>query len=225
MRAAQRYPHCSRRHDFSCRSCCPRYGSLPAYPAVPKSLWMKKTEKFSSFAGKTFHEGDYISIDGSTGNIYDGIIPTVDAAIAGEFGRIMATGLTSTESSRFVQTPTHLATLRRLVNSVLKESRLCRTEHMFFGEGRIDAFREMICSETVEEREKALAKILPMQQADFEDLYEALEGTPVCIRFLDPRSTSSFPPLKKTSKLSQRLRASPLKPSRLSSLPSTSSTP
>ena len=146
---------------------------------------MDEESKKFTLAGKTFHEGDYISIDGSTGNIYDGIIPTVDATIAGEFGRIMAWA----DKYRKLRVRTNADTPRDA-----KKARelgaegigLCRTEHMFFGEGRIDAFREMICSETVEEREKALAKILPMQQADFEALYEALEGTPVCIRFLDP---------------------------------------
>ena len=146
---------------------------------------MDEENKKFTLAGKTFHEGDYISIDGSTGNIYDGIIPTVDATIAGEFGRIMAWA----DKYRKLRVRTNADTPRDA-----KKARelgaegigLCRTEHMFFGEGRIDAFREMICSETVEEREKALAKILPMQQADFEALYDALEGTPVCIRFLDP---------------------------------------
>ena len=146
---------------------------------------MDEENKKFTLAGKTFHEGDYISIDGSTGNIYDGVIPTVDATIAGEFGRIMAWA----DKYRKLKVRTNADTPRDA-----KKARelgaegigLCRTEHMFFGEGRIDAFREMICSETVEEREKALAKILPMQQADFEALYEALEGTPVCIRFLDP---------------------------------------
>ena len=146
---------------------------------------MDEENKKFTLAGKTFHEGDYISIDGSTGNIYDGIIPTVDATIAGEFGRIMAWA----DKYRKLKVRTNADTPRDA-----KKARelgaegigLCRTEHMFFGDGRIDAFREMICSETVEEREKALAKILPMQQADFEALYEALEGTPVCIRFLDP---------------------------------------
>ena len=146
---------------------------------------MDEENKKFTLAGKTFHEGDYISIDGSTGNIYDGIIPTVDATIAGEFGRIMAWA----DKYRKLKVRTNADTPRDA-----KKARelgaegigLCRTEHMFFVEGRIDAFRDMICSETVEEREKALAKILPMQQADFEALYEALEGTPVCIRFLDP---------------------------------------
>ena len=146
---------------------------------------MDEENKKFVLAGKTFVEGDYISIDGSTGNIYDGIIPTVDATIAGEFGRIMAWA----DKYRRLKVRTNADTPRDA-----KKARelgaegigLCRTEHMFFGEGRIDAFREMICSETVEEREVALSKILPMQQADFEALYEALEGTPVCIRFLDP---------------------------------------
>ncbi len=146
---------------------------------------MDEENKKFELAGKTYTEGDFISIDGSTGNIYDGIIPTVDATIAGEFGRIM--GWADKYRTLKVRTnadpPTDAKKARELGAEGIG---LCRTEHMFFGEGRIDAFREMICSETVEEREVALAKILPMQQADFEALYEALEGTPVCIRFLDP---------------------------------------
>ncbi len=146
---------------------------------------MDEENKKFELAGKTFVEGDYISIDGSTGNIYDGIIPTVDASIAGEFGRIMAWA----DKYRRLKVRTNADTPRDA-----KKARelgaegigLCRTEHMFFEPERIGAFREMICSETVEEREAALAKILPMQQADFEALFEALEGTPVCIRFLDP---------------------------------------
>ena len=146
---------------------------------------MDEENKKFTLAGKTFHEGDYISIDGSTGNIYDGIIPTVDATIAGEFGRIMvwADKYRKLKVRTNADTPRDAKKARELGAEGIG---LCRTEHMFFGDGRIDAFREMICSETVEEREKALAKILPMQQADFEALYEALEGTPVCIRFLDP---------------------------------------
>ncbi len=136
-------------------------------------------------AGRTYKEGDVISIDGSTGNIYDGAIPTVDATISGDFGRIMAWA----DSFRKLgvrtnaDTPKDAAKARELGAEGIG---LCRTEHMFFGPGRIDIFREMICSETKEEREEALEKILPMQQADFEKLYEALEGNPVTIRFLDP---------------------------------------
>ncbi|MBQ8622944.1 MAG: pyruvate, phosphate dikinase [Oscillospiraceae bacterium] len=146
---------------------------------------MDEENKKFELAGKTFHEGDAISIDGSTGNIYDGIIPTVDATIAGEFGRIMAWAdkYRKLKVRTNADNPTDAKKARELGAEGIG---LCRTEHMFFGEGRIDAFREMICAETVEEREVALAKILPMQQADFEELYEALEGTPVCIRFLDP---------------------------------------
>ena len=146
---------------------------------------MDEENKQFTLAGKTFHEGDFLSIDGSTGNIYDGIIPTVDASIAGEFGRIMgwADKFRRLKVRTNADTPRDAKKARELGAEGIG---LCRTEHMFFGEGRIDAFREMICSTTVEEREKALAKILPMQQADFEALYEALEGTPVCIRFLDP---------------------------------------
>ncbi len=148
-------------------------------------IHMDEDNKVFTLAGKTFHEGDAISIDGSTGKIYEGIIPTVDASIAGEFGRIMAWAdkYRTMKVRTNADTPADAKKARELGAEGIG---LCRTEHMFFGEGRIDAFREMICSETVEEREVALAKILPMQQADFEALYEALEGAPVCIRFLDP---------------------------------------
>ncbi len=146
---------------------------------------MDEANKKFTLAGKTYHEGDCISIDGSTGNIYDGLIPTVDATISGYFGRIMgwADKYRKLKVRTNADTPTDAKKARELGAEGIG---LCRTEHMFFGEGRIDAFREMICAETVEEREAALAKILPMQQSDFEGLYEALEGTPVCIRFLDP---------------------------------------
>ncbi len=146
---------------------------------------MDEENKKFELAGKTYHEGDFISIDGSTGKIYDGIIPTVDAEISGNFGTIMgwADKYRTLKVRTNADTPTDAKKARELGAEGIG---LCRTEHMFFGEGRIDAFREMICSETVEEREVALQKILPMQQADFEALYEALEGTPVCIRFLDP---------------------------------------
>ena len=146
---------------------------------------MDEANKKFTLAGKTYHEGDFISIDGSTGNIYDGLIPTVDATISGYFGRIMgwADKYRKLKVRTNADTPADAKKARELGAEGIG---LCRTEHMFFGEGRIDAFREMICAETVEEREAALAKILPMQQADFEGLYEALEGTPVCIRFLDP---------------------------------------
>ena len=146
---------------------------------------MDEENKQFTLAGKTYHEGDFISIDGSTGNIYDGIIPTVDATIGGDFGRIMAWAdkYRKLKVRTNADNPTDAKKARELGAEGIG---LCRTEHMFFGEGRIDAFREMICSTTVEEREKALEKILPMQQSDFEALYEALEGTPVCIRFLDP---------------------------------------
>jgi len=146
---------------------------------------MDEENKKFELAGKTYTEGDFISIDGSTGKIYDGIIPTVDAEISGNFGTIMgwADKFRTLKVRTNADTPTDAKKARELGAEGIG---LCRTEHMFFGEGRIDAFREMICSETVAEREVALAKILPMQQADFEALYEALEGTPVCIRFLDP---------------------------------------
>ena len=146
---------------------------------------MDEANKKFTLAGKTYHEGDYISIDGSTGNIYDGIIPTVDAKIAGEFGRIMgwADKYRRMSVRTNADTPRDAKKARELGAEGIG---LCRTEHMFFDPERIAAFREMICSDTVEERETALAKIMPYQQGDFEALYEALEGCPVCIRFLDP---------------------------------------
>ena len=146
---------------------------------------MDEANKKFTLAGKEFHEGDYISIDGSTGNIYDGIIPTVDATIAGEFGRIMgwADKFRTMKVRTNADTPADAKKARELGAEGIG---LCRTEHMFFDPERIAEFREMICSDTVEEREAALAKIEPMQQADFEALYEALEGNPVTIRFLDP---------------------------------------
>ena len=146
---------------------------------------MDEANKKFTLAGKEFHEGDYISIDGSTGNIYDGVIPTVDATIAGEFGRIMswADKYRKLKVRTNADTPADAKKARELGAEGIG---LCRTEHMFFEEDRIAAFREMICSDTVEEREAALDKILPYQQGDFEALYEALEGNPVTIRFLDP---------------------------------------
>ncbi len=146
---------------------------------------MDEDNKQFTLAGKTYHEGDFISIDGSTGNIYDGIIPTVDAVIGGDFGRIMAWA----DKYRKLKVRTNADTPRDALKARELGAEgigLCRTEHMFFDPDRIAAFREMICSDTVEERETALAKIMPMQQADFEALYEALEGNPVTIRFLDP---------------------------------------
>ena len=146
---------------------------------------MDEANKKFVLAGKEYHEGDWMSIDGSTGKIYDGIIPTVDATIAGEFGRIMAWA----DKYRRLQVRTNADTPRDAAKARELGAEgigLCRTEHMFFEGNRIDAFREMICSETVEEREAALEKILPEQQGDFEKLYEALEGNPVTIRFLDP---------------------------------------
>ncbi len=146
---------------------------------------MDEANKKFELGGKTFVEGDYISIDGTTGNIYDGVIPTVDAQIAGEFGRIMAWAdeFRTLKVRTNADTPADAKKARELGAEGIG---LCRTEHMFFDPERIAAFREMICSDTVEEREAALAKIEPMQQADFEALYEALEGNPVTIRFLDP---------------------------------------
>ncbi len=146
---------------------------------------MDEENKKFTMAGKEYHEGDWISLDGSTGNIYDGIIDTVDATIAGEFGRIMgwADKYRTMKVRTNADTPADAKKARELGAEGIG---LCRTEHMFFEGNRIDAFREMICSETVEEREAALEKILPEQQGDFEKLYEALEGNPVTIRFLDP---------------------------------------
>ena len=146
---------------------------------------MDEENKKFTLAGKEFHESDYITIDGSTGNIYEGIIPTVDATIAGTFGRIMgwADKYRTLKVRTNADTPADAKKARELGAEGLG---LCRTEHMFFEEDRIAAFREMICSDTVEEREAALDKILPYQQSDFEKLYEALEGCPVTIRFLDP---------------------------------------
>ncbi len=146
---------------------------------------MDEENKKFTLAGKEYTEGSEISIDGSTGNIYDGIIPTVDATIAGEFGRIMdwADKYRKLKVRTNADTPADAKKARELGAEGIG---LCRTEHMFFEGDRIDAFREMICSDTVEEREAALAKILPVQQGDFEKLYEALEGNPVTIRFLDP---------------------------------------
>ena len=146
---------------------------------------MDEANKRFTLAGKEYHEGDYISIDGTTGNIYDGQIPTVDAKIAGEFGRVMewADKYRKLKVRTNADTPKDAKKARELGAEGIG---LCRTEHMFFEEDRIAAFREMICSDTVEEREAALDKILPYQQGDFEALYEALEGNPVTIRFLDP---------------------------------------
>ena len=146
---------------------------------------MDEANKKFTLAGKEYHEGDFISIDGSTGKIYDGIIPTVDATITGTFGRIMAWA----DKYRVLKVRTNADTpadAKKARELGAEGIGLCRTEHMFFEEDRIAAFREMICSDTMEEREEALEKILPYQQGDFEKLYEALEGNPVTIRFLDP---------------------------------------
>ncbi len=146
---------------------------------------MDEENKKFELAGKTYVEGDFLSIDGSTGNIYDGIIPTVDATIGGEFGRVMAWAdkYRQLQVRTNADTPADAAKARSLGAEGIG---LCRTEHMFFDADRIPAIREMICSDTVEQREKALAKLEPMQQDDFEKIYEAMEGCPVTIRFLDP---------------------------------------
>ena len=146
---------------------------------------MDEANKQFTLAGKTYHEGDWLSLDGSTGNIYDGAMPTVDASVGGDFGRIMswADKYRRLKVRTNADTPHDAAKARELGAEGIG---LCRTEHMFFEGDRIAAIREMICSDTVEQREKALAKLLPMQQGDFEGLYEAMEGCPVTIRFLDP---------------------------------------
>ena len=161
---------------------------------------MDEENKKFELGGKIFNEGDYISIDGSTGNIYDGIIPTVDATIGGEFGRIMewADKYRKLKVRTNADTPRDAKKARELGAEGIG---LCRTEHMFFEADRIAAFREMICSDTVEEREAALAKILPMQQSDFEALYDALEGYPVVIRFLDPPLHEFVPTAEEEIKL------------------------
>ena len=149
------------------------------------AIAMDEANKQFTLAGKTYHEGDFLSIDGSTGCIYDGIIPTVDASIVGEFGRIMGWA----DKFRRLQVRTNADTPRDAKKAFELGAQgigLCRTEHMFFNDDRIAAIREMICSDTVEQREAALDKLLPMQQGDFEELYEAMQGLPVTIRFLDP---------------------------------------
>ena len=161
---------------------------------------MDEENKKFTLSGKTFREGDCISIDGTTGNIYDGLIPTVDAKIAGEFGRIMAWAdkYRKLRVRTNADTPADAKKARELGAEGIG---LCRTEHMFFEPERIAAFREMICSDTAEEREKALDKILPYQQGDFEKLYEAMEGFPVCIRFLDPPLHEFVPTTEEEIKL------------------------
>ena len=146
---------------------------------------MDEANKQFTLAGKTYHEGDWLSLDGSTGNSYDGAMPTVDASVGGDFGRIMswADKYRRLKVRTNADTPHDAAKARELGAEGIG---LCRTEHMFFEGDRIAAIREMICSDTVEQREKALAKLLPMQQGDFEGIYEAMEGCPVTIRFLDP---------------------------------------
>ena len=146
---------------------------------------MDEANKQFTLAGKTYHEGDWLSLDGSTGNIYDGAMPTVDASVGGDFGRIMswADKYRRLKVRTNADTPHDAAKARELGAEGIG---LCRTEHMFFEGDRIAAIREMICSDTMEQREKALAKLLPMQQGDFEGIYEAMEGCPVTIRFLDP---------------------------------------
>ena len=149
------------------------------------AITMDEANKCFTLSGKTYHEGDWISFDGSNGNVYDGVIPTVDASISGEFSRIMgwADKYRKLSVRTNADTPHDAKKARELGAEGIG---LCRTEHMFFESDRIEAIREMICSDTVQERETALAKLLPMQQSDFEGIYEAMEGYPVTIRFLDP---------------------------------------
>ena len=185
---------------------------------------MDEANKKFTLAGKEFHEGDYISIDGSTGNIYDGVIPTVDATIAGEFGRIMAWA----DEFRTMKVRTNADTPRDAKKAAELGAEgigLCRTEHMFFEADRIAAFREMICSDTVEEREKALAKIMPISRATSKLSMRLLRASRSPSVSLIPRFMSLFPQKKQILKLSQKHRASPLKQSKTSSLPSMSSTP
>ena len=172
-------------------------GGMPSHAAVVArgmgkccvsgcgAINMDEANKQFTLAGKTYHEGDWLSLDGSTGNIYDGAMPTVDASVGGDFGRIMswADKYRRLKVRTNADTPHDAAKARELGAEGIG---LCRTEHMFFEGDRIAAIREMICSDTVEQREKALAKLLPMQQGDFEGIYEAMEGCPVTIRFLDP---------------------------------------
>ncbi len=149
------------------------------------AIKMDEEGKQFELAGKTFHEGDWLSLDGSTGKIYDGAVPTVDASISGEFGRVMEWA----DKYRRLQVRTNADTPRDAIQARKFGAQgigLCRTEHMFFDEDRIPAIREMICSSTAEQRERALAKLEPMQQSDFEGIFEAMEGAPVTIRFLDP---------------------------------------
>ena len=175
----------------------PVRGGMPSHAAVVArgmgkccvsgcgAINMDEANKQFTLAGKTYHEGDWLSLDGSTGNIYDGAMPTVDASVGGDFGRIMswADKYRRLKVRTNADTPHDAAKARELGAEGIG---LCRTEHMFFEGDRIAAIREMICSDTVEQREKALAKLLPMQQGDFEGIYEAMEGCPVTIRFLDP---------------------------------------
>ena len=172
-------------------------GGMPSHAAVVargmgkccvsgcSAITMDEANKCFTLSGKTYHEGDWISFDGSNGNVYDGVIPTVDASISGEFGRIMgwADKYRKLSVRTNADTPHDAKKARELGAEGIG---LCRTEHMFFESDRIEAIREMICSDTVQERETALAKLLPMQQSDFEGIYEAMEGYPVTIRFLDP---------------------------------------
>ena len=182
---------------------------------------MDEENKKFELAGKTFHEGDFLSIDGSTGNIYDGLIPTVDASIAGEFGRIMSWA----DKYRRLQVRTNADTPRDAAKAVELGAQgigLTRTEHMFFEGDRIAALREMICSDTKEERVAALAKLEAMQQGDFEGIYEAMQGYPVTIRYLDPPLHEFVPTEEEDIKALAEAQHKSVRPS---SPASTSSTP
>ena len=178
------HPDRPRRYDLSRRRCGPRHGQVLRL-RLRRHRHGRGEQAVRPWLARPIHEGDWLSLDGSTGNIYDGAMPTVDASVGGDFGRIMAWA----DKYRRLQvrtnadTPHDAAKARELGAQGIG---LCRTEHMFFEGDRIAAIREMICSDTVEQREKALAKLLPMQQGDFEGIYEAMEGCPVTIRFLDP---------------------------------------
>ena len=188
------------------------------------AIVMDEANKQFTLAGRTYHEGDWMSLDGSTGNIYGEAIPTTDASISGEFGRIMGWA----DKYRVLKVRTNADNPRDTAQAVKFGAEgigLCRTEHMFFEADRIPAIREMICSDTKEQREKALAKLEPMQQGDFEAMYEALEGRPMTVRFLDPPCTSSSPPTRPTSSCWPRTWARAWPISRPSSPACTSSTP
>ena len=180
----RRHPDRARRYDKPCCSSCPRYGNLLVYPDAVKSRCMKK-QKYFELGGHTIKEGDYISLDGSTGKIYLGDIKTVEASVGGDFGRIMAWA----DQFRTLHVRTNADTPADTKNAVKLGAEgigLCRTEHMFFDPERIPKIRKMILSDTVEAREEALNELIPFQKGDFKAMYEALEGRPMTVRYLDP---------------------------------------